>query len=75
MRAQDMNRRSTDQSGSFPFRAERFFTEQGAWYCSTREGTLLGPFVDRKTADSALTDYLLDLRIQMQDVWDSPSIR
>jgi hypothetical protein len=65
-----MTRRSTDVSGDFRFRADRFFTEQGAWYCNTREGTFLGPYVDREAADSALSDYLHELELQEQDVWE-----
>jgi hypothetical protein len=63
-----MTRRSTDVSGDFRFRAKRFFNEQGAWYCNTREGIVLGPFVDRQSADFALVKYLNELAIPKQEV-------
>jgi hypothetical protein len=64
-----MDRRISDVSGDFPFRADRFFAEQGSWFCDTREGVVLGPFVDRQAADSALSTYLVDLR-KDGDIWD-----
>lgn len=65
----DMNKRSSDDNGEFRFRAERFFLSQGAWYCNTREGTVLGPFKDRDAAQAALIDYLMAQGIRPDDAW------
>jgi hypothetical protein len=63
-----MNKRSSDATSTLRFRADRFFSAQGAWYCDTREGISLGPFVDRQAANSGLRDYLDDLKARDQDV-------
>jgi len=67
-----MDRRSYDADGGFRFRAERFFSAQGAWYCNTREGVVLGPFPDRQRAESGLSNYLRQQGIRPSDIWEKP---
>ena len=65
-----MNRDSDPKDKNF-FRSERFFLSQGQWYCTTREGKILGPFPQRTDAVWALRDYLLSLGIRVETgVWD-----
>jgi hypothetical protein len=65
--------RKTDTEERTRFRSERFFLSQDQWYCSTREGTILGPFPRRDVAVDALRDYLLAMGIRPDgDVWDRP---
>jgi len=65
-----MNRDSDPKNKTF-FRSERFFLSQEQWYCTTREGTILGPFKERTDAVWALRDYLLALGIRVETgAWD-----
>jgi hypothetical protein len=41
-----------------PFRSERIYRENDAWYFDTREGTAPGPFRDQKMAKQALAVFL-----------------
>ena len=67
-----MNRK-TDTDGKTRFRSERFFLSQGQWYCTTREGKMLGPYPSRDGAVAALREYLIELGIRPSDnVWDRP---
>lgn len=72
MRPDDMNRDTDVQSKVF-FRSERFFLSQGQWYCTTREGPILGPFAERGDAVAALREYLLSLGVRIESgIWDRP---
>jgi Domain of unknown function (DUF6316) len=66
-----MNRKSDDQTKT-RFRSERFFLSQGQWFCTTREGPILGPFPSRDAAVAALYRYLIDLGVQPEGVWERP---
>jgi len=66
-----MNRK-TDTDGKTRFRSERFFLSQGQWYCSTREGKMLGPYPNRDGAVLALREYLIEMGIRPSDAWDRP---
>jgi len=46
------------ESGSVPFRHNRFFVVGGDWYFNTREGAPMGPFDDRREAEQGLYDFL-----------------
>lgn len=41
-----------------PVRTDRFFSAQGAWYFSTREGNAIGPFEDKEDARQGLDDFI-----------------
>ena len=67
-----MNRKD-DADQKTRFRSDRMFQSQGQWYCNTREGPALGPFLSREAAFPALRQYLLEQGIRLTgDVWDSP---
>jgi len=68
-----MNRKTDDQAKT-RFRSERFFLSQGQWFCSTREGPILGPFPNRDAAVSALQRYLIELGIRPEGIWDRPGV-
>jgi hypothetical protein len=52
------DRRSGDSSTKTFFRTERFIKENDAWYFSTREGTIQGPFDDLDEARKELREYI-----------------
>jgi hypothetical protein len=64
-----MKKREDDEMGEFRFRADRFFSSQGAWYCNTREGPVLGPFPDRDAAQAGLSEFLRAQGVQPDDAW------
>jgi len=42
----------------YPFRSERFYFADNAWYFLIRGGSTKGPFDSRSTARSALQNYI-----------------
>jgi hypothetical protein len=50
--------RATDPADRRCFRSDRFFTSEGQWYFSTREGVDFGPFTVRSDGEKALMRYL-----------------
>ena len=51
-------RRLGDSETKTFFRTERMIKENDAWYFSTREGTIQGPFDDLDEARKELDDYI-----------------
>jgi hypothetical protein len=43
---------------NIPLRTDRFFSAQGAWYFSTREGAPIGPFENKREANTGLNDFI-----------------
>ena len=41
-----------------PIRTDRFFSAQGTWYFSTREGNPICPFEDKEDARQGLDDFI-----------------
>ena len=50
--------RVTDQADSRFFQSDRFFTSDGLWYFTTREGVEFGPFTVKSDGEKALQRYL-----------------
>ena len=48
----------TGEMGNVPVRSDRFFSAQGEWFFSTREGTPIGPFDDKNDARQGLGDFI-----------------
>lgn len=46
------------EKGSLPSRTNRFFSAQGKWFFSTREGTPIGPFNNKHAAKKGLGDFI-----------------
>ena len=46
------------EKGEPPIRSDRFFSAQGDWYFSTREGAPIGPFDYKEEAQQGLQDFL-----------------
>jgi len=46
------------ESGSFPFRSGRFFSVEGKWFFTTREGVDHGPFGSKEEAEAELSLFL-----------------
>lgn len=42
---------------------------RGGWFAQLREGTALGPFLDRQAAKAGLDDYLYGARVNRVEVW------
>jgi hypothetical protein len=58
-----MNRHDDSDDKRTRFQSERLFQSQGKWFCTIREGKVLGPFARREAAFPALRQHLLDLDI------------
>ena len=41
-----------------PLRTDRFCSAQGDWYSSTREGAPIGPFENKREANTGLNDFI-----------------
>jgi Domain of unknown function (DUF6316) len=67
-------KRKTDETERTVFRTDRYFTSDGKWFFTTREGGNLGPFESRRDAEEALLQYLLDhgIAIAEKGAWDTP---
>ena len=48
----------TGETGGIPIRTDRFFTAQGEWFFSTREGAPIGPFDNKEEATKGLDDFI-----------------
>ncbi|MFA7554328.1 MAG: DUF6316 family protein [Spongiibacteraceae bacterium] len=54
-----MHRENRDgETGAVPMRSARFYTIQGDWYFSTREGAAIGPFDNKMEASQGLQDFI-----------------
>ena len=53
-----MNSNRQGEAGTIPLRTDRFFSAQGEWYFSTREGAPIGPFEDKEEARKGLFDFI-----------------
>jgi len=53
-----LQRNRTGEEGAVPSRCDRFYAFKNEWFFTTREGSPIGPFSTRETANSGLTDYL-----------------
>ncbi len=52
------NSNRNGELGSVPVRSDRFFAAQGEWFFSTREGTPMGPFDNKREAHQGLDDFI-----------------
>ncbi len=72
-KADPLMHRKDDTDQRTRFRSARMFQSQGQWYCNTREGRVLGPFLGREAIFPALRQYLLEQGIRLaDDIWDVP---
>jgi hypothetical protein len=53
-----MNNRTGELRGNAPMRTDRFFSAQGQWFFSTREGAPIGPFDGKDEARKGLDDFI-----------------
>jgi len=56
--SQDPKTNRDGEAGPVPVRSGRFYTENGLWYVTTREGKPIGPFNTREEAEDALIAFL-----------------
>ena len=47
-----------ENANHMKFRSDRLFSSDSAWYFSTREGENFGPFINKKEAQNAITDFI-----------------
>jgi hypothetical protein len=64
--------RHTDTTTKTRFRSDRFFSSQGEWYCTTREGVVIGPCASRDLAQAALLEHLRSIGVRPNDIWSKP---
>lgn len=50
--------RKDENANHMKFRSDRLFSSDSAWYFSTREGENFGPFINKKEAQNAITDFI-----------------
>lgn len=53
-----LKQRRAGELGHHPFRTERFYHANNAWYFLIRGGTSKGPYHDRSEAEGALQHYV-----------------
>ena len=53
-----MRNRAGENLSEPQVRSDRFFSSQGDWYFSTREGAPIGPFTAKEEARKGLVDFL-----------------
>ncbi len=53
-----MMNRAGEQLETLPSRSSRFFTKDGYWYYSTREGVDIGPFDSQPEAERGVSKYI-----------------
>ncbi len=54
----DISRAGESQNNHHHIRTDRFFSAQGEWFFSTREGSPIGPFENKDHAREGLTDFI-----------------
>lgn len=59
----DMISNRNGENGPVPLRSDRFFSAQGEWFFSTREGAPIGPFEDKDEALKGLDDFIEFLQL------------
>lgn len=52
------------ESRHIPFRSNRYFCINGTWYFMTREGSQLGPFIDKREAEAELMMFIREKSMQ-----------
>jgi hypothetical protein len=63
----DINR--TGETGHTPpLRSDRFFSAQGEWFFSTREGAPIGPFDGKDDAREGLSDFIEFMELAQPNV-------
>jgi hypothetical protein len=67
-------KRKSDERERTVFRTDRFFTSDGKWFFTTREGGNIGPFETQAVAQQALIEYLIEMGFDpgQKDSWDTP---
>lgn len=55
---EDLRMNRFTEKGTMPSRRSRFYTHDGYWYYSTREGIDIGPFDSRLEAISGASSYI-----------------
>lgn len=59
-------RKGDGENGKTWFRSDRFFTIGAEWYATTREGSNLGPYKTRSSAEQGLVRYIVELKNKRQ---------
>ena len=44
-------------------RCDRYYSANGQWYFTTREGREIGPFPYRRAAETRLEDYIIYMKV------------
>lgn len=52
------------ETRNIPFRSNRYFCINGTWYFMTREGTQMGPFIDKREAEAELMMFIREKSMQ-----------
>lgn len=58
----ELNR--TGESRNIPFRSNRYFCINGTWFFMTREGSQMGPFIDKREAEAELMMFIREKSMQ-----------
>ncbi|MDQ1363026.1 MAG: hypothetical protein QG652_886 [Pseudomonadota bacterium] len=56
------------ENRNIPFRSNRYFCINGAWYFTTREGPQLGPFIDKREAEAELMLFVREKTLQNSNI-------
>jgi hypothetical protein len=52
------------ETRNIPFRSNRYFCINGTWYFMTREGSQMGPFIDKREAEAELMMFIREKSMQ-----------
>jgi len=58
----------TGEERSIPFRTNRYYCVNGTWYFMTREGSQLGPFIDKREAEAELTMFIREKSMENSNI-------
>lgn len=68
-----MQQQRAGENTTIPFRNERYFCANGAWYFETRGGKQEGPFTDRREMEGELILYIREQQLLSQSLQEPPT--
>lgn len=58
----------TGEARNIPFRSNRYYCVNGTWFFMTREGSQLGPFIDKREAEAELMMFIREKSMENSNI-------